>query len=96
MGVKNGSATLHAITNLTLAEVAILCRRLADKEATSPRIVADCSNLVYMFKGSHTPVVLSLVNHFSKFTAAGLTIVPVCDGHIRPAAKQATNIRIAQ
>ena len=95
MGVKNGSATLHSITDLTLAEVALMCRRIADKKGISPRIVADCSNLIYIFKGSYTPVVISLVNHFNKFTTAGIIVVPVCDGHVRPIAKQATNIRIA-
>ena len=95
MGVKNGSSTLHSITDLSLAELAHICRRMADKKGISPRIVADCSNLIYIFKGSYTPVVISLVNHFNKFTTAGLIIVPVCDGHVRPTAKQATNIRIA-
>ena len=38
---------------------------------------------------------ISLVNHFNKFTTAGMIVVPVCDGHVRPTAKQATNVRIA-
>jgi hypothetical protein len=95
MGVPHGSSTLHSITDLTLADLAHICRRMADKKGISPRIVADCSNLIYIFKGSYTPVVISLVNHFNKFTTAGLIIVPVCDGHVRPTAKQATNVRIA-
>ena len=96
IGVKNGSATLHSITDLTLAEVAHMCRRMADNhKGISPRIVADCNNLIYIFKGSYTPVVKSLVNHFDKFTTAGLVVVPVCDGRVRPTAKQATNVRIA-
>ena len=96
MGVKNGSATLHSITDLTLAEVAHMCRRMAvNHKGISPRIVADCNNLIYIFKGSYTPVVKSLVNHFDKFTTAGLVVVPVCDGRVRPTAKQATNVRIA-
>ena len=95
MGVSNGSATLHSITDLTLAEVALLCRRVADNKGILPRVVADCSNLIYIFKGSYTPVEKSLANFFNKFTTAGIIVVPVCDGHVRPTAKQATNIRIA-
>ncbi len=96
MGIKNASTTLHSITNLTLANVGHKCRRLAEMKGISPRIVADCSNLIYIFKGSYIPVVQSLVNHFSKFITAGVIVVPVCDGLVRPTAKQATNVQIAQ
>jgi hypothetical protein len=96
MGIKKGALTLHSITNLTLADIAHICRRLAEKnDIPVPRVVADCSNLVYIFKDSYTPVVASLANFFHKFTVAGIVVAPVCDGHIRPTAKQATNIRIA-
>ncbi len=74
MGVKNGSATLHSITDLMLAKVAHMCCRLAE------------------FKSSYTPIAISLVNHFKKLTTAGIIVVPVCDGYVRPTAKQATNV----
>ncbi len=96
MGVAKGSSTLHSIVELTLANVAHLCRRLAKKNGVpSPRVVCDCSNLVYIFKDSYTPVVIFLANHFWKFTAAGVVFVLVCDGNIFPTAKPATNVRIA-
>jgi hypothetical protein len=96
MGVMKGSLTLHSIVELTLANVAHLCRQFAKKNGVpSPRVVCDCSNLVYIFKDSYTPVVISLANHFWKFIAAGVVIVPVCNGNIRPTAKQTTNIQIA-
>ncbi len=96
MNVAKGPLTLHSIVDLTLANVAHLCRPLAKKNGVPyPRVVCDCSNLVYIFKDSYTPVVILLANHFWKFTAARVVIVPVCDGNICPNAKQATNVRIA-
>jgi hypothetical protein len=92
MGVKNGSATLHSITDLTLAKVAHMCCRLADNKGISPRVVANCSNLIYIFKSSYTPIAISLVNHFKKLTTAGIIVVPVCDSYVRPTAKQATKV----
>ncbi len=94
IGVTKGSQTLHSIIHLTLADIAVLCRRLGDKDGIPPRIVGDCSNLVYKFSG-HSSAVASLANHFRKFATAGVIIVPVCDGRFCPIAKQATNIRIA-
>lgn len=96
MGVKKGSLTLHSITDLTLADIAHMCRQLAPKnDIAAPRVVADCSNLVYIFKDSYTPVAVSLANFFHKFTVVGIVVSPVCDGHVRPTVKQASNIRIA-
>jgi hypothetical protein len=62
---------------------------------SSPRVVADCSNLAYIFNRSYTPVTVLLANHFGKFTMAGVVIIPVCDGHVCPTAKQAANVWIA-
>ena len=88
MGIKKGSLTLHSITNLMLVDVAHICRQLAEKNDISTlKVVTDCSNLVYIFKDSHTPVAISLANFFHKFTVAGVIISPVCDGHVHPAAK---------
>jgi hypothetical protein len=96
MGVKEGSVSLHSITNLTLANLAHMCRWLAEKnDSTAPRVVADCSNLVYIFKDSYTPVAVLLANFFCKLTVAGVAVAPVCDGKVRPTAKQATNIQNA-
>ena len=70
MGIKKGSLTLHSITNLMLVDVAHICRQLAEKNDISTlKVVTDCSNLVYIFKDSHTPVAISLANFFHKFTS---------------------------
>ena len=63
MGVTKGSQTLHSIIDLTLADIAVLCRWLGDKNGILPRIVADCSNLVYVLNG-HSSAVVLFANHF--------------------------------
>jgi hypothetical protein len=50
MGVKNGAKTLHSISGLTLADVALMCKGLATEQQILPRIVADCSNLLFQTK----------------------------------------------
>ena len=95
MGVKNGSKTLHSVTGLTLADVAQMCKGLAAEQQILPRIVADCSNLLFVFSKC-TSAVSAVAGHLSRIAATGVVMVPVCDGPIRPISKQATNKRIAE
>ena len=94
MGVKNGSKTLHSVTGLTLADVAQMCKGLAAEQQILPRIVADCSNLLFVFSKC-TSVVSAVAGHLSRISATGVVMVPICDGPIQPISKQATNKRIA-
>ncbi|KAL3771525.1 hypothetical protein ACHAWU_003700 [Discostella pseudostelligera] len=94
MGVKNGAKTLHSVTGLTLADVAAMGKGLANEKQIMPRIVADCSNLLFVFSKC-TSVVSAVAGHLSRIAASGVIMVPVCDGAIRPISKQATNKRIA-
>ena len=94
MGVKNGSKTLHSVTGLTLADVAQMCKGLTAEQQILPRIVADCSNLLFVFSKC-TSAVSAVAGHLSRIAATGVVMVPVCDGPIRPISKQATNKRIA-
>ena len=94
MGVKNGSKTLHSVTGLTLVDVAQMCKGLAAEQQLLPRIVAECSNLLFVFSKC-TSVVSAVAGHLSRIAATGVVMVPVCDGPIRPISKQATNKRIA-
>lgn len=94
MGVKNGAKTLHSISGLTLADVAQMCKGLAAEQQILPRIVADCSNLLFVFSKC-TSAVSAVAGHLSRIASTGVVMVPVCDGPIRPISKQATNKRIA-
>ena len=94
MGVKNGAKTLHSISCLTLADITQICKGLAAEQKILPRIVADCSNLLFIFSKC-TSAVSAVASHLSRIAATGIIMVPVCDGPIRPISKQATNKRIA-
>lgn len=94
MGVKNGSKTLHSVTGLTLVDVAQMCKGLAAEQKILPRIVGDCSNLLFVFSKC-TSAVSAVAGHLSRIAATGVIMVPVCDGPVRPISKQATNKRIA-
>lgn len=95
MGVKNGSKTLHSVTGLSLNDIAIMSKGLASEKKILPRIVADCSNLLFLFSKC-TSVVSAVAGHLSRIAATGVVMVPVCDGAMRPISKQATNKRIAE
>jgi hypothetical protein len=96
MGVNDGAKVLHSITDLSLSDVAAMCRGIAvERGVDKPRVVADCNNIVYVFFSKSSSIVLSAVaNHLMKWASTGIVMVPVCDG-IRPVCKQATNQRIA-
>ena len=94
MVVKNGAKTLHSISGLTLADIAQMCKGLAAEQQILPRIVADCSNLLFVFSKC-TSAVSAVAGHLSRIAATGVVMVPVCDGPIRPISKQASNKRIA-
>lgn len=94
MGVNDGAKVLHSITDLSLSDVAAMCRGIAvERGVDKPRVVADCNNIVYVFSKSSS-IILSVANHLMKWASTGIVMVPVCDG-IRPVCKQATNQRIA-
>eukprot|EP00956_Cyclotella_meneghiniana_P004698 scaffold5772_cov55-Cyclotella_meneghiniana.AAC.8 len=95
MGVTKGSHVLHSVANLSLSDVASICRGVAaDNGIEKPRIVADCSNTVYVMSKASS-VVSSVVNHLMKWASSGIVMVPVCDGMTRPICKQDTNKRNA-
>ena len=94
MGVKNGAKTLHSISGLTLADIAQMCKGLATEQQILPRIIADCSNLLFVFSKC-TSAVSAVAGHLSRIAATGVVMVPICDGPIRPISKQASNKRIA-
>jgi hypothetical protein len=90
MGVKNGAKTLHSVTGLSLTDVAVMSKGLASEKQILPRIVADWSNLVFLFSKC-TSIVSAVSGHLSRMAATGVVMVPVCDGAICPISKQATN-----
>jgi hypothetical protein len=94
MGVKNGAKTLHSISGLTLTDISRICKGLAGEKQILPRIVADCSNLLFIFSKCASAV-SAVAGHLSRIAATGVVMVPVCDGPVRPISKQATNKRIA-
>jgi hypothetical protein len=94
MGVKSGAKTLHSVSGLTLTDIAIMCKGLAAEKQILPRIVADCSNLLFVFSKCISAV-SAVAGHLSRIAATGVVMVPICDGPIRPISKQATNKRIA-
>ena len=94
MGVKNGSKFLHSCSKLTLTEVSTIAKGLARDSSIQPRVVVDCSNVVFVYNHYLTPTD-AVAKHLSRLAAPGLVIVPVCDGPNRPVAKQATHARNA-
>jgi hypothetical protein len=94
IGVKNGAKTLHYVTGLSLTDVAVMSKGLASEKQILPRIVADCSNLLFLFSKC-TSVVSAVAGHLSRIAATAVAMVPVCDGAIFPISKQATNKKIA-
>lgn len=94
MGGKSGSAALHSIKTSSLTDVVDICNGLATELGMDrPRVVADMSNIAYIFSKSSS-VIASVANHLVKWAGLGLIMAAVCDG-IRPICKQATNQRIA-
>jgi hypothetical protein len=47
MGVKNGAKKLHSVTGLSLTDVAVMSKGPTSEKQILPRIVADCSNLLF-------------------------------------------------
>jgi hypothetical protein len=94
-GCQDWCQTLHSVTSLSLTDVAVMSKGLASEKQILPRIVADCSNLLFLFSKC-TSVVSAVAGHLSRMTATGVVMVPVCDGAICPISKQATNKRIAE
>ena len=92
MGVKSGSQVLYSIIGLQRGDVADIAHGLArDRNMESPTIDVDCSNVCFKVgKSVHV-----LANFLIKLAQAGLRIIPICDGKVRPKSKQATNKRIA-
>jgi hypothetical protein len=95
MGVKNGAKTLHSVTGLSLTDVAVMSKDLASEKQILPRIVAYCSNLLFLFSKC-TSVVSTVAGHLSRMATTSVGMVPVCDGAIPPISKQGTNKRIAE
>eukprot|EP00956_Cyclotella_meneghiniana_P040674 scaffold202164_cov66-Cyclotella_meneghiniana.AAC.2 len=95
MGVTKGNLVLHKVSNLSLFDVAAIGRGIASaKGLEKPRIIADCSNIVYVLSKSSS-VVSSVVNLLMKWASSGNVMVPACDGMVRPVCKQDTNRRNA-
>ena len=95
MGIKDGKQVLSSITQLSIFDVACMAKGVANERGMdSPTIVADCSNIAYVFSKAAS-ITVSVVTHLVKWANTGLIVIPVCDGHIRPVCKQATNERIA-
>lgn len=94
MGVKNGAKTLHSVSGLTPTDIAIMCKGLATEKQIPPKIVAVCSNLLFVFSKCISAV-SAVDGHLSRIADTGIVMVPVCDGPIRPIPKQGTNERIA-
>ena len=79
MGVKNGAKKLHSVTGLSLTDVAVMSKGPTSEKQILPRIVADCSNLLFLFSKC-TSVVSTVASHLSRIAATGVIMVPVCDG----------------
>ena len=92
MGVSKGSQALYSLIGLTRGDVADIAHGIArDRGVEHPIIDVDCSNVC--FKVGKT--VHGLAAFLLKWAQAGLHVVPICDGRVRPVAKQATNKRFA-
>jgi hypothetical protein len=71
-----------------------MCKGLAGEKQILPRIVAYCSNLLFIFSKCASAV-SAVAGHLSRIAATGVVMVPLCDGPVRPISKKATNKRIA-
>lgn len=93
MGVKHGRDVLHSLDELSIRDVADICKRMAHEEKiTAPVVDADCSNLRFRVG---TRDARAVANHLTKWAHYGLHMTSVCDGDVRPKCKQATNERKA-
>ena len=93
MGVKHGRDVLHSLDELSIRDVADICKRMAHAEKiTAPVVDADCSNLRFRVG---TRDARAVANHLTKWAHYGLHMTSVCDGDVRPKCKQATNERKA-
>lgn len=95
MGVTKGTLVLHKVTNLSLSDIAAIGRGIAAARGLEkPRIVADCSKIVYVLSKASS-VMLSVVNLLMKWASSGCVMFLSCDGRVRPVCKQDTNKRNA-
>ena len=67
---------------------------LAAEKYRKPKVVADCSNIVYIFSKA-CPQTEAVANHLLKLTNPGIIMVPVYDRVVHPVWKQAKNQSIA-
>lgn len=95
MGVNQGGKYLHSVSNLTLVELTTICNGIARELGLAPRVMVDCSNLVFVYSNYISPTD-AVAKHLARFAAPGIIMVPVCDGAEHPISKQATNERIAK
>ena len=97
MGMPKGSNVLHSVTGISRADVGAICRGIAlAYNLDTPKMVADCSNIVYKFGSKSNSQTRLVANHLMKWANSGIEMEPVCDNEIRPACKQASNQRIAK
>ena len=95
MGVIQARKYLHSVSKVTLVELTTICKGIARELGIAPRVVVDCSNLVFVYLNYISPTD-AVAKHLARFSAPGMIMVPVCDGAERPMSKQATNDRIAK
>ena len=95
MGISQGAKYLHSVSKLTLVELTNICNGLARELGIPPRVVVDCSNLVFVYSNYVSPTD-AVAKHLARFLGPGIIMVPVCDGDSCPISKQATNDRIAK
>ena len=100
MGVANGGKTLYSLKCLKRADVAKICRSLFIAQKASsltlaqrPTIDANCNNVRYITGRKAKSTTHATANMLSAWASCGLTVIPICDGEIRPTCKHTTNDR---
>ena len=92
MGVNHTAQVLYSLSHLERGDVADILHGLArERDMEIPTVDVDCSNVCFKVGKS----VECLASFLMRWAQAGLRIVPICDGKVRPISKQATNKRQA-
>jgi hypothetical protein len=64
MGIKDGKQVLSSITQLSIFDVACMAKGVANERGMdSPTIVADCSNIAYVFSKAASITYYSICGH---------------------------------
>ena len=87
VGVSQGGEYLHSLSKHSLTELTNICNGLARKIGILPRVVLNCSNLVFVYS-NYISLTDAVAKHLARCAGPGLIMFPVCDGNMCLIAKQ--------